>query len=149
MKIKTIQISFLILISVLFAMPLLTGCNKNQKASTISPENTIPGTWQTASMGYEYFGTIQPEYYVQFTNSEIIYGHMKNGEYVTDHSDRIIRLEEIAPGEFQVQAESSNGTQYTYLTSENDNRVMEYYGTWNEEAFPETYSIGASLSRCG
>ena len=100
-------------------------------------------------MGYEYFGTIQPEYYVQFTNSEIIYGHMKNGEYVTDHSDRIIRLEEIAPGEFKVQAESSNGTQYTYLTSENDNRVMEYYGTWSEEAFPETYSVGASLSRCG
>jgi hypothetical protein len=99
-------------------------------------------------MGYEYYGTLQPEYYVQFTNSEIIYGHMKDGAYAPDHSDRITRLEETAPGIFKVQAESANGTHYTYQTCESDHSVMEYYGTWSEEEFPETYSIGASLSSC-
>ena len=99
-------------------------------------------------MGYEYYGTLQPEYYVQFTNSEIIYGHMKDGAYVPDHSDRIKRLEETAPGIFKVQAESVNGTHYTYQTCESDHSVMEYYGTWSEEEFPETYSVGASLSSC-
>ena len=53
------------------------------------------------------------------------------------------------PGKYKVQAESSNGTHYTYLTCESDNSIMEYYETWKEEDFPETYSIGASLSRLG
>ncbi len=145
---KTIQISFLILAPVLLFITVLTGCEKNQKYSTGSSETMISGTWQTASMGYEYYGTYQPEYYVQFTNSEILYGHMKNGEFVPDHSDGIIRLEAIAPGRFKVQAQSSNGKQYTYLTCEGDNRVMEYYETWSEREFPETYRAGASLSRC-
>ena len=78
MKKNSIQIPFMILVSVLLFMITLTGCNKDRKDSTDSAENTIPGTWQTASMGYEYYGTNQPEYYVQFTDSEIIYGHMKN-----------------------------------------------------------------------
>ncbi len=138
----------MILVSVLLLMTVLIGCHKGQEVMSSSSDNTIPGTWQTASMGYEYYGTNQPEYYVQFTNSEIIYGHMKNGEFVSDHSDRIVRLEEITPGEFKVQAESSNGAHYTYLTCESDHDVLEYYGTWNEEEFPETYSIGASLNRC-
>ncbi|MCR5138493.1 MAG: hypothetical protein K6C12_15600 [Oscillospiraceae bacterium] len=148
MKEKSIQITFMIAVSVLLLMTVLTGCNKDQNASNGSSQKMIPGTWQTASMGYEYYGTYQPEYYVQFTNSEIIYGHMKNGEFIPDHTDRIIRLEEIVPGKFKVQAESANGTHYTYLTSESDNSVMEYYGTWSEEEFPETYSVGASLSSC-
>ncbi len=33
-------------------------------------------------------------------------------------------------------------------TSESDENVLEYYETWNEEEFPDTYSGGASLSRC-
>ena len=148
MKKNSIQIPFMILVSVLLFMITLTGCNKDRKGSTDSAENTIPGTWQTASMGYEYYGTNQPEYYVQFTDSEIIYGHMKNGEYVPDHTDRIICLEEIAPDEFKVQAESSNGIHYTYMTCESNHNILEYYGTLREEEFPETYSIGASLSRC-
>ena len=94
MKKKTIQISFMMIVSALLLMTALTGCDKNQKTSTGSSANMVPGMWQTASMGYEYYGTLQPEYYVQFTNSEIIYGHMKNGAYVPDHSDRITRLEE-------------------------------------------------------
>ena len=73
---------------------------------------------------------------------------MKNGEYVPDHTDRIICLEEIAPDEFKVQAESSNGIHYTYMTCESNHDILEYYGTLREEEFPETYSIGASLSRC-
>ena len=141
MKKNSIQIPFMILVSVLLFMITLTGCTKNRKGSTDSAEKTIPGTWQTASMGYEYYGTNQPEYY-------IIYGHMKNGEYVPDHTDRIIRLEEISPDEFKVQAESSNGILYTYMTCESNHDVLEYYGTLSEEEFPETYSIGASLSRC-
>ena len=159
MKKNSIQIPFMILVLVLLFMITLTGCTKNRKGSTDSAEKTILGTWQTASMGYEYYGTNQPEYYVQFTDnqpeyyvqftdSEIIYGHMKNGEYVPDHTDRIIRLEEISPDEFKVQAESSNGILYTYMTCESNHDVLEYYGTLSEEEFPETYSIGASLSRC-
>ena len=108
----------------------------------------IPGTWQTASMGYEYNGSFQPEYYVRFTAGEIVYGHMNNEEFVPDHSDPITRLEESTAGHFKVQAESSNGVQYTYLTAESDPDVLEYYGTWKEEDFPETYSGGASLGRC-
>ena len=144
MKNKLIQI----LVAGLLLMTVLTGCNKDQNATTISSENTVQGTWQTASMGNEYYGTLQPEYYVQFTNSEIIYGHMKNGEFVQDHSDRIIRLEKIAPDKFMIQAESSNGTHYTYLTCESDPDALEYYGTWSEKDFPETYSISSSLGRC-
>ena len=148
MKKNTIQISFMMVVSALLLMTALTGCDKIQKTATGSSANMIPGMWQTASMGYEYYGTLQPEYYVQFTNSEIIYGHMKNGAFAPDHSDRIIHLEETAPGIFKVQAESANGAHYTFLTCESDNCVMEYYGTWSEEEFPETYSIGASLSSC-
>jgi hypothetical protein len=148
MKKKTIQISFMMIVSALLLMTALTGCDKDRKTSSGSSANMVPGMWQTASMGYEYYGTLQPEYYVQFTNSEIIYGHMKDGAYVPDHSDRIIRLEETAPGIFKVQAESANGTHYTYQTCESDHSVMEYYGTWSEEEFPETYSVGASLSSC-
>ena len=148
MKKNTIQISFMMIVSALLLMTALTGCDKIQKTATGSSANMIPGMWQTASMGYEYYGTLQPEYYVQFTNSEIIYGHMKNGAFAPDHSDRIIRLDEIAPGEFKVQAESSNGAHYTYLTCESDHDVLEYYGTWSEEEFPETYSISSSLGKC-
>ena len=110
--------------------------------------SAVTGTWQTASMGYEDDETIQPEYYVQFTDSDINYGHMKNGAFVLDHSDKIIFLENTAAGGYRIQAESSNGTQYTYQTSEEDADLLEYYETWNEAEFPEMYRAGASLSRC-
>ena len=110
---------------------------------------SVTGTWQTASMGYADGGTMEPEYYVRFTETDIIYGHMKGGEFVSDHSDKIIRLEETAAGGTRVQAESSNGVQYTYQTCESDSNVLEYYETWQEEDFPEMYRGGASLNRCG
>ena len=64
MKKKTIQISFMMIVSALLLMTALTGCDKIQKTATGSSANMIPGMWQTASMGYEYYGTLQPEYYV-------------------------------------------------------------------------------------
>ena len=108
---------------------------------------SIEGTWQTVSMGNEEDGILQPEYYVQFTDSGIDYGHMKDGEFVLDHSDKISSLEELATGKYRVQAESSNGVQYTYQTSESDNDILEYYETWNEEDFSSLYSGSASLNK--
>ena len=109
--------------------------------------SALTGMWQTVSMGYEADETIQPEYYVQFTDSDINYGHMKDGAFVLDHSDKIIFLEDTTAGGYRIQAESSNGTQYTYQTSEEDADLLEYYETWNETEFPEMYRAGASLSR--
>ena len=108
---------------------------------------SITGTWQTASMAYEADGTMYPEYYVRFTDSEILYGHMKNGNFIPDHSDKIIRRETTASDGLKVQAEASNGVQYTYQTSASDREILEYYETWNEDDFPEMYRGGASLSR--
>ena len=109
--------------------------------------HSITGTWQTASMAYEADGTMYPEYYVRFTDSEILYGHMKNGNFISDHSDKIIRRETTASDGLKVQAEASNGVQYTYQTSASDREILEYYETWNEDDFPEMYRGGASLSR--
>ncbi len=118
-------------------------------AAASDPAISVPGTWQTASMGIEADGTVSPEYYVRFTDSAILYGHGKDGAFVPDHSDRIARLESPAAGRFRVQAEAANGVRYTYQTSESDENVLEYYETWNEKEFPEMYRGGASLSRSG
>ncbi len=108
---------------------------------------SVSGTWQTASMAYEADGTVYPEYYVRFTDSEIIYGHMKGSDFAADHSDKITLLEKTSSGGLKVQAESSGGVRYTYLTSESDPDILEYYETWEEESFPDAYRGGASLSR--
>ena len=110
-------------------------------------ESVLAGTWETASMGYEYFGTAQAEYYVRFTNSEILYGHMNGEEFVLDHADQIASTTEIAAGRYRVQAVSSNGVQYTYQTSESGGDYLEYYETWKEEEFPDKYSGSSSLGR--
>ena len=114
-----------------------------------SPENPQPltGTWQTASVGYETDGAAAPEYHVRFTDSAVIYGHVKEGTFVFDHSDRIIRIEETAAGGLRVQAETADGKQYTYQTCESDMDILEYYETWRKEDFPDMYRGGASLSR--
>ena len=113
-----------------------------------SSDNTqaIPVTWQTASIGYEDGDEIQPEYYVEFTKTDVNYGHMKDGDFVVDHSDKISELEKTADGEYKVKAESANGVQYTYRTAEGDADVLEYYETWNEDDFSEMYRGGASLT---
>ena len=114
-------------------------------AETASP---VPGTWQTISIAYGDGETMQPEYYVQFTESHIIYGHMNNGIFITDHTDEIRSFNETAEGKYRMQAVSSSGVQYTYQTSESDDDVLEYYETWSESDFADTYSGGASLTRC-
>lgn len=112
-----------------------------------APLPVIDGTWQTASIVSEEDGSAYPEYHVQFTDTAIQYGHMKDGEFVPDHSDQIVIYEEISEGHFIVKAESSKGVQYTYQTSESDKDVLEYYETWDEAEFADKYSGGASLSR--
>ena len=112
------------------------------------PSLSITGTWQTASVGYEADGTMTPEYYVMFTDRDVVYGHMRDGAFAFDHSDRIVRTERTAAGGFRVQAESGAGQPYTYQSAEADPDVLEYYETWDEAAFPDSYRGGASLSRC-
>lgn len=113
---------------------------------SIAEEYSLTGTWQTASIGYEDGDTMQPEYYVQFSGMNINYGHMKDGEFVLDHTDAIDTIESLAVG-CRIQAESENGVRYTYQTSEVDENVLDYYETWEENEFSDKYSGGASLSR--
>lgn len=107
----------------------------------------LTGTWQTASIVSE-GDSMAPEFYVQFTDTEIVYGHMKDGAFVKDHADKITSLETLAGGGYRVQAEASNGVRYTYQTCDTDPDVLEYYETWAEADFAEAYRGGASLSRC-
>ncbi len=122
--------------------------NSEEDGEVAEESLAIPGTWQTASIGYVDGDDMQPEYYVQFTDTEINYGHMKDGEFALDHSDTISSIEKDNSGAYKVQAETDGGVQYTYKTAEGDVNLLEYYGTWNEDEFPETYSGGASLSKC-
>lgn len=106
----------------------------------------LDGRWQTASMSYEADGSMQPEFYVEFNEHEIKYGHLKDDEFVADHADKI---ESMLFGEkCVIQATSQNGVKYTYRTSESDSNILEYYETWSEEEYPDAYRGGASLSRC-
>lgn len=124
------------------------GYMMNTFSAVTDPESlSIPGTWQTASMGFALDGTMQPEYYVRFTDSDVLYGHLENGQLVLDHSDTIFSIGEASTGGYCVQAQASNGVQYTFRTCESDDTVLEYYETWQEEAFAEMYRGGASLSR--
>ena len=91
---------------------------------------------------------MQPEYYVQFERLQINYGHMKDGDFIVDHTDDISYLDETEPGKYIVQAESSTGVQYTLKTAGSDNNVLEYYETWNEYEFSDAYRGGSSLTRC-
>lgn len=137
MKKKIVSEMVALLASALL-ITVCTGCGRHQDPAEL---------WQTASMGYLYDGTMQPEHYVQFTDSAILYGHLEDGRFVTDYSDQIVRLEKATTGSIKVQAVASNGVQYTYQTSESDNNVLDFFETWLEEEFPEMYRGGASLSR--
>ena len=107
----------------------------------------IPGTWETGSMGYEYYGELQPEYYVQFSDSEIIYGHMKKGEFIKDHADKITSFEELPTGGYEVRVDRADGSYYKYTTYEGDENILEYHWTESKDG-PENYSGGASLEKC-
>ena len=129
------------------------GQEDNSEASTesavtdvlsVAPE--LEGTWTTSSQT-EYYGTPQPEYYVRFAGSEIIYEHMKDGEFIFDHSSKIVSIEKIADGKYTVKVESSEGSRYTYRTSDYDNNSMWYYMTWNEDEFSDNLSGSSSITK--
>ena len=121
--------------------------SKTEEEITDDLALAIPGTWQTASVGYMDGEDMQPEYYVQFTEAEVNYGHMKDGAFALDHSDKISEIEKNADDEYKIKAESAGGIQYTYQTAEGNADILEYYETWDEENFSEMYRGGASLSR--
>ncbi|MCR5735012.1 MAG: sodium ion-translocating decarboxylase subunit beta [Lachnospiraceae bacterium] len=107
----------------------------------------LAGTWSTASQGYEYYGKAQAEYYVRFDGTDIIYGHMKDEEFVPDHTATISLIEPIPGGGYMVKARAESGAEYTYRSAGGNGDVMEYYSTWDEDDFSNQYRGGASLSR--
>lgn len=109
---------------------------------------TPSGTWQTASMHFGDDGSVEPEHYVQFTASNILYGHLEDGEFVDDYTDEISSIEEAPTGGVRIQAEASTGGHYTYQTALEDTATLEYFETWTEEEFDDSYRGGASLSKC-
>lgn len=113
-----------------------------------SATSNIDCTWETVSNGLEYHGEIQPEYYVHFTDDEILYEHMKDGEFVLDHADEINYFYTSEKADkYIIQATSSNGTQYTFQTSADDADILEYFGTWDEDEYEDNYSGSSSLVR--
>ena len=161
---KTMKKIVILIVNALMLVLMITlfcGCGKNEHSAgriesasvsessspTASDGPVVTGTWQTASMGFETDGSMYPEYYVRFTDAEIIYGHMQDGEFVFDHSDKVAHFEKTDTGGVKVQAEAANGVQYTYQTCESDENILEYYETWKEEEFPDMYRGGASLNR--
>ena len=115
---------------------------------TVEGQVVIPGTWQTVSIVMTDDENMEPEYYVQFTGSDVIYGHMSNGNFVQEYTDKIFASEKLASGGYMIKAMNSSGIEYTYLTSESDDTILEYYETWDEFDYADKYYGGASLSKC-
>lgn len=103
--------------------------------------------WSTSSMVPDALGNISAEWVVEFEDMMIHYGHVVDGEFVVDHTDIIRYLEQYGEHSFRIKSETASGVQYTYKTSENDENILEYYETWDEDKYADTYSGGASLSR--
>ena len=92
-------------------------------------------------------GNSRPEWEVRFFEDAIEYGYVENDKFVLDHSDKICSIEQFSEHGFTVQAETDTGVQYTYKTSEDDETILEYYGTWDETKYADNYSGSASLFR--
>lgn len=149
-----------LLMAVILLLTMLVGCGKGKEAEAPAAavrseeQANIPkespalpdGIWQTASVTMDADGNMAPAYHVRFLDGSIVYGHMKDGAFAEDHRDRITSVTETAAG-VRIQAEASNGVQYSYQSCESDGDVLEYYETWDEAAFPEAYRGGASLFR--
>ncbi|WP_026659924.1 hypothetical protein [Butyrivibrio sp. AC2005] len=120
-----------------------------EEEESIVNEYSLTGTWQTVSTGYEEEGSMQPEYYVQFSpDFSINYGHMENGKFMLDHTDMIDNISTAYDGQgCRIQAESVEGVHYTYQRSNDDDNMLEYYETWDEKEFADKYRGGASLKR--
>ena len=71
----------------------------SDKADPLASD-TIPGTWQTASMTSNAEGMAEPSRYLQFTATDIKYGQMKDGAFVEEYADKISKLEKTAAGGF-------------------------------------------------
>lgn len=115
---------------------------------TIEGQVVIPGTWQTVSIVMTDDDNMEPEYYVQFTGSDVVYGHMSDGNFVQEYTDKIFASEKLASGGYMIKAINSSGIKYTYLTSESDDTILEYYETWDEFDYADKYFGGSSLSKC-
>ncbi|SDJ70980.1 hypothetical protein SAMN04487760_11227 [Lachnospiraceae bacterium G41] len=115
---------------------------------TIEGQVVIPGTWQTVSIVMTDDDNMEPEYYVQFTGSDVVYGHMSDGNFVQEYTDKIFASEKLASGGYMIKAMNSSGIKYTYLTSESDDTILEYYETWDEFDYANKYFGGSSLSKC-
>ena len=115
---------------------------------TIEGQVVIPGTWQTVSIVMTDDDNMEPEYYVQFTGSDVVYGHMSDGNFVQEYTDKIFASEKLASGGYMIKAMNSSGIKYTYLTSESDDTILEYYETWDEFDYADKYFGGSSLSKC-
>ena len=113
-----------------------------QYPSLESDAAALDGTWHSVSIGDD-----GPKYYVEFTDTEIKYGSMEDDKFVEDHADKISRMEKTEDNGFLIQAQGENGSQYTYRTSVDDKDTLEYYGTWEEEAFDSSYVGSSSLMR--
>lgn len=125
----------------------ITYSDTKDEESTDGTEEFFAGTWVTASQGYEYYGTTQPMYYVRFEGMDIIYGHMKDGEFIPEHTDTSSLIEQLPGGGYIVKAKTETGGKYTYRSEEGDRDVLNYYETWDEDEFSSQYRGGASLGR--
>ncbi|MBP8969653.1 MAG: hypothetical protein KBG42_10280 [Lachnospiraceae bacterium] len=119
----------------------------DEAAAAYSDEYLTDCMWSTASIVTDESGNAAPEWTVVFGDTTIDYGHVEDGEFVADHSDKITLLEQYSEHSFKIQAESATGVKYTYQTSASDETVLEYYETWDESEYPDKYSGSASLCR--
>ena len=122
--------------------------NTSETVEVSDAAPAVEGTWQTASIQEEEDGSAHPYHYVRFTDSEIQYGHFDGENFVVDFTDQIVNLTTTEGGGYKIKAESEIGVQYTYMTCETDENILEYYDTWDENQFPLMYRGGSSLSKC-
>ena len=123
---------------------------ETEEAGEPADASALSGTWQTASIIPE-DKKYSAEHYVQFTDTEINYGSLTDdGKFELDYADKIDSIKEVSDGIYQVKAQSEKGIKYTYQTQpcEDDDTIMGYYGTWDENEFANTYSGGASIFKC-
>ena len=64
---------------------------------------------------------------------------------VEDHAPFRETLAETLTDEGYAVRQAANGVQYTFRTCETDTDVLEYFETWDEQAFADMYRGGASL----
>ena len=112
-----------------------------------SDDSLMNYIWSTSSMITDAYGNARPEWEVRFAEDAIEYGYTENGQFFLDHSDKICSIEQYSEHGFIVRAQTASGIMYTYKTAENDETILEYYETWDETKYGDTFSGSASLFR--